>query len=254
MKFVVLHAGPLTQIIPKNSRGPEHSWPLPVVPLHRERERNITSCQPTRADYMFCIIHTGVPTQRPDKTWSHLIVMINSSVRSTCPNGVKVARKVQVSTTLQKTERSSTHADMGGSSKATRSSNVPAHENNLTITQDAAKSYMRSDVPPQDRKGPITRRGAQSTRDQRPPGTAKLLRQDLKALAANKTIRPRQVRKRAHLCWQVFKSRRILESSSVYTTGSLRAPVLSKMLHMLSAWAFSDDKSWLTCLTLGSHE
>jgi hypothetical protein len=47
---------------------------------------------------------------------------------------------------------------MGGSSKATRSSNVPAHENNLTITQDAAKSYMRLEVPPQDRKGPITSR------------------------------------------------------------------------------------------------
>ena len=28
--------------------------------LQRERERNITSCQPTRADWMFCIIHTGV--------------------------------------------------------------------------------------------------------------------------------------------------------------------------------------------------
>ncbi len=94
---------------------------------------------------------------------------------------------------------------MDGSSKATQSSDGPAHENNLTITQDAAKSYIRSEVPPQDRKGPITSRVPSPTRDQRPPSTAKLLRQDLKALAANKTIRHRQVRKRAHLCWQVFK-------------------------------------------------
>lgn len=35
IKIVVLHAGPLKQIYPYNSRGPEHSWPLPVVQSHR---------------------------------------------------------------------------------------------------------------------------------------------------------------------------------------------------------------------------
>ena len=36
-----------------------------TVRVERERERDITSCQPERADHMFCNLHTSIPDQRP---------------------------------------------------------------------------------------------------------------------------------------------------------------------------------------------